>query len=96
MECCGDGFVFIQSGTTRRQMLHARMNSVFVWCNNDLLYPRRLAQSIGRSDLDIRPLSWLRTNDILSRNAPVTVDHAAELTDEMRRRVMLAKARLTR
>lgn len=93
MECCGEGFVYAQSGTTRRQMLIAHLNSVFVWCNNDTLYPRKLAQQIGRGDLDIRPLSWLRTDDIISRLKPVTIDHAAELTDEMRHRVMLANAR---
>lgn len=46
-------------GTTTRQMQEAPQNAVFIWCNDVLEYPRRVAARIGRTDLKIVGPVWL-------------------------------------
>lgn len=41
-------------GSTTHQMINAPVNSVYVWLNSNLLYPRSLAKHLGRGDLIIR------------------------------------------
>ena len=65
-----------QAGRTTCQMLAAPQDSTFVWCDNRLSYPRRLASDLGRNDLTIRPLSWLSFRSVLGRlPVHVTIDH---------------------
>jgi hypothetical protein len=47
------------TGTTTNQMLGAPAGSVYVWCNDHLDYPKRLAKKNNRTDLRIVPVSWL-------------------------------------
>ncbi len=42
-----------RDGTTTRQMQDAPPRALFIWCNDDLWYPKDLAKKIGRTDLRI-------------------------------------------
>ena len=66
-------------------MLAAPHGAVYVWPNQKLLYPRQLAESLGRDDLVIVGPSWLDARRALGRQRVLTVvDHMAipALTDE--------------
>lgn len=68
------------TGRTTLMMLHAPPHAVFVWCSDFVDYPRRLAQQIGRSDLEIVGPSWLTDRRFAGRNlSGVVVDHAVDL-----------------
>lgn len=72
-----------QTGRTTRQMLAAPKNSFYVWANESLSYPRSLAMKLDRNDLQIKPLSWLRLDNVRGRRIlTVTIDHAAPWNDE--------------
>lgn len=87
------------TGRTTNQILYAPLNSVFVWCNERIDYPKDLARKLGRNDLKIVGTSILDhegqrlrgiTNDVI-------LDHATELNDEQyfayRRHVWIQKMR---
>jgi hypothetical protein len=65
-----------QTGRTTRQMQHAPIDAVFVWCNSDLYYPKKLAQALGRNDLQIKPRSFIRSKAWMGLCRAVVVDHA--------------------
>ena len=69
-------------GTTTRQMEASPKGAIYVWCNGQLDYPRRLAEKIGRNDLHIVGPYWLEAGGwhglVLSG---LTVDHAARLSE---------------
>lgn len=68
-----------QTGQTATQMQGAPIRAVYVWCNDDLYYPRRLAGFLRREDLVIVSPSWL---DRWSGQptSGLVVDHAACLS----------------
>jgi len=74
------------TGRTKRQMVGAPQNAVFVWCNGALSYPKDLARSIGRGDLRIAPPSYLNEpgNHASRLTTALVVDHAAQLSDRQR------------
>jgi hypothetical protein len=73
------------TGITTRQIRGAPREAVFVWCNGDVRYPQALAKTLGRSDLVVRPLSWLQPGNVMGRTfTGVVVDHAAEIGDNER------------
>ena len=41
------------TGRTTRQMENAPNEAIFIWCNQHLDYPKRLARELGREDLQI-------------------------------------------
>lgn len=70
-----------RTGATTQQMREAPQGATFVWCNNGLDYPRKLARFLGRPDIDVRPLSALADDAYGLRGLPpglVVVDHAAD------------------
>jgi hypothetical protein len=71
------------SGRTTSQMKLAPENSVFIWNNEILDYPRELAASIGRFDLKILGLQCLDDIRIFSGKIypKIIVDHASCLSD---------------
>lgn len=73
------------TGRTSRQMLEAPELSVFIWCNDQLHYPTRLARRLGRFDLLILGLNTLGTNHhrLYGIQRPIIVDHAVEWTPLM-------------
>lgn len=71
------------TGKTAEQMVQAPAGSVFVWCNARTGYPKHLAAHLGRPDLDIRPLSWLRSENVRGpKLSGLVIDHAAKLDNE--------------
>ena len=69
-----------QTGRTSRQMMEAPPGATFVWNNSMLDYPRSLAADLGRTDLIIRPRSWLDPMRVRGlRGLTVVLDHAIEL-----------------
>lgn len=70
------------TGRTRRQLLAAPNRSMFVWCSEDIWYPRMLAHDIGRTDILIIAPSRLECPPTFQgiRFASVVLDHAAQLT----------------
>lgn len=73
-------------GRTTQQMRDARVGAVFIWCNDDLEYPRALAARLNRRDLQI--IGPLRGIETLygRRRASVVVDHAVRAGDYVRLR----------
>lgn len=70
-------------GLTTAQMQSAPKNSVFVWVNEFLDYPRELAGFIGRGDLEIVGPSWLTSDHWRGRIfSGLVKDHACRLSEE--------------
>lgn len=70
------------TGRTTKQMKSAPLNAIYVWCNGNLYYPKKLANSIGRNDLSI--VSPIDIDHRLRgrRNVNIVIDHATDLTSE--------------
>lgn len=81
------------TGKTTKQMLAAPTHSIFVWCNDRLDYPKRLAREIGRLDLQIVSPRWLEERWLGLMLTGIVIDHAIELTEKQQR---LLDAALTR
>lgn len=71
-------------GITSAQMRAAPANARYIWCNEKLDYPRRLARFIGRTDLLILGPSALECPDARLRQLFIVVDHAARLTEKQK------------
>ena len=72
-----------KTGETTQQIKAAPLNAVFVWVNSDIRYPKALAAKLGRDDLEIRPISWLKPNSVRGRRfSGVVVDHAVQFSSE--------------
>ena len=71
------------TGVTTNQMLHAPEGAVYVWVTGSLHYPKHLAHSLGRNDLEIVAPSWLSWDRWRGRRfSAIVVDHAARLTED--------------
>lgn len=69
------------TGRTTRQMQQAPIGAVYIWCNNLLDYPKRLADKLGRSDLKIVGTEWLENRRWRGVEiSGLDIDHAARLT----------------
>ena len=65
-----------QSGQTTEQIRTAPPNAVYVWVCANTHYPRKLAKTLGRTDIVfIGPVGLDRK--LHANNAPVVFDHAA-------------------
>lgn len=74
---------YCRSGITTQQMRNAPIGSLYIWCNGILDYPRKLAEEIGRGDLDFRSPGWMSRGAWYGREySGVVLDHAAHLTQE--------------
>ena len=65
---------------TTEQMKSAPRGAVFVWCTENLAYPRALAAHLGRQDLELRTPSWCATGLRGREPCAVVLDHAARLS----------------
>ena len=73
------------TGRTSDQLKAAPKGAVYVWVNNRLNYPKRLALDLGREDLEIVAPSWLEYNRFMGRiMSGLILDHAVNLTDRQR------------
>lgn len=65
------------TGRTTKQMKEAPKGAVYVWCNKEVWYPQRLAEKLGRKDLQIEPRSWLTSERWRGLNLKgLVLDHA--------------------
>lgn len=78
------------SGRTKAQIEKAPTAAVFIWADDRLDYPKRLARSVGRRDLQIVGPGWLESGWIGRRFTGIVVDHAADLSP--RKTDLLAQA----
>lgn len=70
------------SGVTTSQIQSLPHGGVFVWCNSQLDYPKRLAATLGRSDIQIVSPSWLEDGRWRGmRLKGLHIDRAANLND---------------
>jgi hypothetical protein len=82
------------TGRTTDQIKSAPVGAVFVWCDARVGYPAELARKCRRTDIDVRPLSWLHPKNICGRKfSGVIVDHAARLDSTMTEALHMAKQR---
>lgn len=82
------------AGTTTEQMRNAPKHAIYVWCNDNIDYPTRLAQSLCRNDLVVVRLSWLTTEHVRGLSTVhVVVDHAAMLDEDAQRALHYLKWR---
>jgi len=74
-------------GQTTCQMRAAPRAALFIWRDEDLTYPKALAQHLGRSDLRIKPASILITRKYISYAKPtgIVLDHAVQYNEAVRR-----------
>jgi len=71
------------SGKTTNQMINAPVGSAFVWCNADTIYPKRLADQLGRNDLFIFGNYVLSNESLRGRRFPaLIIDHALGLSSK--------------
>lgn len=52
-----------RSGRTTDQMVKSPRKTIYIWCNDKLEYPRRLANYLGRGDIRVVPYSWIAESD---------------------------------
>lgn len=72
-----------QTGRTTKQMLAAPQNAVYVWCNDWMKYPHKLAMSIGRGDLRVVGKRWLQSHSWRGLQfSGLVVDHDTRLTQQ--------------
>lgn len=66
------------NGKTLNMMMNAPKNSIYVWCNSYLEYPRALAIKIGRGDLRIVGPSFIYPTQRYRGVSPgrITFDHS--------------------
>ena len=68
-------------GITANQMVSAPKRAVYIWCTNNLVYPKALARKLGRSDLEIHSPSFLRERFRGRRFSGLIIDHSTELSN---------------
>lgn len=66
-----------RAGKTTLQIRNAPQGAIFVWVNGHIEYPKAIARELGREDLDFKPLSWFRMENIAGRSGvKIVLDHA--------------------
>lgn len=69
------------TGRTTAAMLAAPVGAVYIWPNaGSIRYARRLADFLGREDLEVVSRGWLTKNWRGKRDLKVRIDHATELS----------------
>lgn len=70
------------TGRTTNQMKLTIDKSIFVWCNENLNYPKQLARELNK-DLEIVGPRWFEDNYKWAgrKLIGITIDHAANLND---------------
>ena len=86
-------------GTSRTtQQLHAApTNALFVWADNNLDYPNRLAEKLNRLDIEIVGPSILEygAKRLLGRTlSAIVLDHALWLTNDQMKGLEIARTRI--
>ena len=64
-------------GVTSYQIINAPIDSVYVWMNSNLIYPRMLANYLGRSDLIVKSCNEVFNNDTWhAAKQEIVIDHS--------------------
>ncbi len=73
-----------QTGRTTEQLRAAPYGSIFVWVDQDLYYPKKIAHDLSRFDVVIVGPSIfdMRSSYLRGRTDIITLDHACRLTPE--------------
>lgn len=70
------------TGRTTEQLKTAPLNAVYVWCNSKLEYPRRLAKTLHRDDIELVGPSYILSTAWRGRgDLRIGLDHALRLDD---------------
>jgi hypothetical protein len=70
-----------QAGATSRQIQAAPHGAHFVWVNDTVSYPTRLARHLGRPDITVHP-RWVLTDPHRLRGlSALVLDHAIVMSD---------------
>lgn len=67
-------------GHTTKQILDAPEEAIYVWVNERIYYPKKIANKLGRNDLIIKGPSVLEYGRLRGINKPIILDHAVSLT----------------
>jgi hypothetical protein len=70
-----------QAGATSRQLQAAPHGAHFVWVNDTVSYPTRLARHLGRPDITVHPRWVLSDPHRLRGLSALVLDHAVVLSD---------------
>lgn len=71
-----------QEGATTEQIKAAPHGAIYVWVNSNTRYPKDLARTLGREDIQFVAPSWLDSHNWRGRAfSAIILDHAARLTD---------------
>jgi hypothetical protein len=84
-----------QMGITTHQIKTAPTNATYLWCSNDLSYPKAIAYQLNRTDLIFVGPSWFthyKWRGYLIRS--LVVDHAVKLTPSETEMLYEIRARL--
>lgn len=85
------------SGSTTKQIKNAPLGAIYVWLNNDLHYPRRIAEEQKRTDIKFVGPNWLDKQGFRGLSlSGLILDHATHLTDEQWQYYIEAKLRVGR
>ena len=72
-----------QGGRTSMQMCMAPACAVYIWCNSQLYYPKKLAEHLNRKDLKVVDTHWLNGAEWHGRwFSGIILDHAAHLNEQ--------------
>lgn len=83
---------FRGDGTTTKQIQFAPLDAIFIWCDERIEYPTRIAIALGRRDLKIMPRSVLQQDCLRLRGIygrRIVVDHATRLTEREHQGLMM-------
>lgn len=69
------------TGITTRQLAAAPLDAVFVWCNDDLSYPKMLVRQLEREDIKIVSPDWITDRRFEGQHlTALVVDHATHFS----------------
>lgn len=63
-----------RQGKTLTQIKEAPEGAIFIWCMNNTSYPEHLARKLRRKDLKIKPLDWLKKQNLEGKEN-IVCDH---------------------
>lgn len=84
--------------STTQQMVDAPTHALFIWCDDGLRYPMRLAHFLRRDDLQIFPRSALSSRQLYEQEfTALVLDHSiTDLTGSERETIQHIEERMIR
>ena len=70
-------FMDRRSGRTTNQIKEAPEWAIYVWpVQLSISHPKQIAKKLGRTDIKIVSLSWLKVSNVRGQSSKVILDHA--------------------